>query len=394
MTSPCPLPQTLEAAHAEIVSAQAVIGTLSKKLAESLHENELLRQKIDKLCRRYFNNGSEKVSADQLAFAFARLAEAESAPAGANSLDLPELPGEEPKHLARRKPTGRKPFPPNLPRRRVVISAAPEERHCHCGDEKQVITEKVSERLGYEPGSFYVEELVREVSVCKKCHDGVTVPPMPPQAIDGCAATSGLLAHVVVSKYVEHLPLYRLERQFARMGVDLSRSTLCGQLELVEEALAPLGEELIKRVRAGPYIQFDDTSVRVLTEREGERYYGKVWVYLSPGEQLVAFDATTTREHIGPLEFLRGFSGYLQGDAFSGNLTLRHKAPVSIVGCMTHLRRKFVEALEKDPRAAYFVALIRRLYDIEEAALGGHPKPAINGHLKTGHHGKGSGPRR
>jgi transposase len=239
---------------------------------------------------------------------------------------------------------------------------------CHCGCQKKQIGEKVTEKLDYTPASLVVEQTIRPVFACEKCHDGVTVAPPPPQAVEGCAAGSGLLAHIVTCKYVEHLPLYRIEKCLERQGVHLSRSTMCGQLGLVEEALVPLGEEAVRQTRAGPYIQFDDTSVRVLAEDDKSRLYGKVWTYLSPLEQLVVFDATATREHTGPLEFLEGFSGYLQGDGYSGNLTLRNKAPVCIVGCMAHLRRYFVQALETDPRAAHFVALIRRLYEIESRA--------------------------
>jgi transposase len=357
------LPRTIEAAH-------AVIATLSEKLSQTLRENELLRQKIDKLCRRLFGQSSEKVSPDQLALAFAQLPQE-----AATEVDLPsaeivegteEAAGETVR--ARPSPTGRKAFPKHLPRQRVLVMPADEELTCGCGQRKKQIAEKVTERLDYVPASAMVVETVRPVFVCEKCHDGVTVAPAPTQAVDGSAAGSGLLAYIIVSKYVDHLPLNRLERIFARQGVELSRSTMCGQLALAEEALAPLGEEIARRLRAGPYLQFDDTSVLVQAEEDKGRFYGKMWTYHSPLERLVAFDATETREHVGPLHFLEGFEGYLQGDAYSGNLTLRNKSPVSMVGCMAHLRRYFVVALEKDPRAAHFIAVIKKLYEIEEQA--------------------------
>jgi transposase len=367
MTStPQQFPQTLEAAH-------AVIATLSEKLSQTVRENELLRQKIDKLCRRLFGKSSEKVSPEQLALAFAQLpqdaAETDS-PAPESVGAAEETAGEAPR--SRPSPTGRKAFPKHLPRQRVVVMPAAEDLTC-CGQAKTQIAEKVTERLDYVPASAVVVETVRPVLVCEKCHDGVTVAPAPTQAVDGSAAGSGLLAHIIVSKYVDHLPLNRLERIFARQGVELSRSTMCGQLALAEEALAPLGEEIARRIRAGPYLQFDDTSVLVQAEEEKARFYGKMWAYHSPLERLVAFDATETREHDGPLHFLQGFKGYLQGDAYSGNLTLRKKSPVFILGCMAHLRRYFVVALEKDPRAAHFIAVIKKLYEIEEEARGlGH----------------------
>lgn len=362
------LPRTLEAAH-------AVIATLSEKLSQTVRENELLRQKIDKLCRRLFGKSSEKVSPEQLALAFAQLPQDEATETESPSVEIVETAEETAVGASRSRPspTGRKAFPKHLPRERVVVLPAAEELTCSCGQAKTKIAEKVTERLDYVPASAVVVETVRPVFVCEKCHDGVTVAPTPTQAVDGSAAGSGLLAHIIVSKYVDHLPLNRIERIFARQGVELSRSTMCGQLALAEEALAPLGEEIARRIRAGPYLQFDDTSVLVQAEEEKARFYGKMWTYHSPLERLVAFDATETREHEGPLHFLRGFEGYLQGDAYSGNLTLRKKSPVFIVGCMAHLRRYFVVALEKDPRAAHFIAVIKKLYEIEEEARGlGH----------------------
>lgn len=359
-----PLPQTLEDAH-------AVIATLSEKLSQTLRENELLRLKIDKLCRRLFGKSSEKVSPEQLALAFAQLPTDEPPEPAAASFVAESSPETGAQERRRRpSPTGRKAFPKHLARKRIVVMPPAEELTCSCGAAKTQIAEKVTERLDYVPASAIVLETVRPVFVCQKCHDGVTVAPMPTQAVEASAAGSGLLAHLIVSKYVDHLPLNRLERIFARQGVELARSTMCGQLALAEEALAPLGEEIARRIRAGPYIQFDDTSVLVQAEEEKARFYGKMWTYHSPLERLVAFDATETREHQGPLEFLNGFEGYLQGDGYSGNLTLRKKSPVSTVGCMAHLRRYFVAALEKDPRAAHFIAVIKQLYEIEETGRG------------------------
>ena len=151
---------------------------------------------------------------------------------------------------------------------------------------------------------------------------------------------------------------------------------MCGQLALAEEALAPLGEEIARRLRAGPYLQFDDTSVLVQAEEDKARFYGKMWTYHSPLERLVAFDATETREHTGPLHFLEGFGGYLQGDAYSGNLTLRKKSPVFMVGCMAHLRRYLgfynderphTAHRGSPPSAAYYSSLSQQ-YALDRAA--------------------------
>jgi len=112
---------------------------------------------------------------------------------------------------------------------------------------------------------------------------------------------------------------------------------MCGQLDWPKRRSLPSGEEIVKRLRAGPYLQFDDTSVLVQAEEDKARFYGKMWTYHSPLERLVAFDATETREHVGPLHFLEGFEGYLQGDAYSGTSPCARRARV-MVGCMAHLR--------------------------------------------------------
>jgi transposase len=271
MTSPPQqLPRTLEAAH-------AVIATLSEKLSQTVRENELLKQKIDKLCRRLFGKSSEKVSPDQLALAFAQLPQEGATETDSLASESGEVAADAVGETvrARPSPTGRKAFPKHLPRHRVIVMPADEELTCGCGQRKTQIAEKVTERLDYVPASAVVVETVRPVFVCEKCHDGVTVAPAPTQAVDASAAGSGLLAHIIVSKYVDHLPLNRLERIFARQGVDLSRSTMCGQLALAEEALAPLGQEIVRRLRAGPYLQFDDTSVLVQAEEDKARFYGK-----------------------------------------------------------------------------------------------------------------------
>jgi transposase len=136
----------------------------------------------------------------------------------------------------------------------------------------------VAEKLEYEPASFVVIETVRAKYACPHCHDGVVEAPAPPQAVEKSLAGEGLLAHVVVSKYVDHLPLHRLEGIFARHGVDLSRTTLCGWVADVAAALAPIGDQLRREVTAATYLQTDDTPVTVLDDRAGS-IKGRLWTH-------------------------------------------------------------------------------------------------------------------
>jgi hypothetical protein len=191
--------------------------------------------------------------------------------------------------------------------------------------------------------------------------------PAPVQAVEKALAGEGLLAHVVVSKYLDHLPLYRLERIFLRQGVALSRSTLCGWVADVAAALAPIAAELRRQVVAASYLQTDDTTVTILDEQQGSRT-GRLWTYLDPLARQVAFDATLTHERDGPEAFLTDFRGALQADAYPGYDALYHTGRVREIGCWAHARRRFVEALQTDARAAHVVALVQQLYQVERAA--------------------------
>jgi hypothetical protein len=176
-----------------------------------------------------------------------------------------------------------------------------------------------------------------------------------------------LLAHIVVSKYVDHLPLYRLEQIFARDKIDLSRTTLCEWVAGVATALAPIGEHLRREITATDYLQTDDTSVTVLDERGGS-YKGRLWTYLDPIGRQVVFDATPTHERDGPERFLADFRGLLQADAYRGYDALYASGRVLEIGCWAHARRRFVEAFMTETTPARMIALIQQLYDVERAA--------------------------
>jgi transposase len=225
----------------------------------------------------------------------------------------------------------------------------------------------VSEKLEYEPASFVVIETVRPKYACPHCHEGVIEAPAPPQAVEKSLAGEGLLAHVVVSKYVDHLPLHRLEGIFARERLDLPRSTLCGWVADVATALTPIGEQLRREVVAADYLQTDDTTITVLDDRGGS-FKGRVWTYLDPLTNQVVFDATTTHERDGPAAFLAEFRGALQADAYCGYDALYQGGRVIEIGCWAHARRRFVEAFLIDTSAALMIALIQQLYQVEHAA--------------------------
>jgi transposase len=208
---------------------------------------------------------------------------------------------------------------------------------------------------------------VRAKYACPHCHDGVVEAPAPSQAIEKSLAGEGLLAHVVVSKYVDHLPLYRLEQIFAREQIDLSRTTLCEWVAAVATALTPIGEQPRREITATDYLHTDDTSITVLADERGGSYKGRLWTYVDPMARQVVFDATPTHERDGPDRFL-AVRGKLQADAYRGYDALYASGRVLEIGCWAHARRRFVEAFTTDTTPARMIAFIQQLYDVERTA--------------------------
>jgi len=348
----------------DLATARTLIATLHDELTRVQRENASLRHQLDLLCQRLFGKKSERVSPDQLRLAFAQLANEPGAGTEPIEMDSGERPG--PGRRRRIPPPGRRPLPEALPRQRVEIDLPEADKICACGHRKTRIGEAVTEKLEFVPASLRVIETARLKYACPHCHEGVVEAPAPPQALEKSLAGEGLLAHVMVSKYVDHLPLYRLERIFLRQGVDLSRTTLCGWVADVATALGPIGDELRRQVSAATYLQTDDTPVTILEQPGGSRK-GRLWTYLDPIGRQVVFDATPTHERDGPAAFLASFAGDLQADAYTGYDALYSTGRMREIGCWAHARRGFVEALTTDVRAALTVALIQQLYDVERA---------------------------
>ena len=361
MDQPRALSNTIE----DLTTARALIDSLQEQLTKSQREIAALRHELDILCQRLFGKKSERVDPRQLTLALEQLANERGPLTEPVEMDSGETPG---RGHARRRPTGRRPLPAHLPRRRVEIDVSEADKQCPCGQTRTRIGEDVSEKLEYEPASFVVVDTVRPKYACQDCHDAVVEAPAPPQAVEKSLAGEGLLAHVIVSKYVDHLPLHRMEGIFAREGIDLPRSTLCGWVADVTTALTPIGEQLRREITAADYLQTDDRTITLLDDRRGS-FKGRIWTYLDPLTNQVVFDATTTHERDGPAAFLAEFRGKLQADAYAGYDALYQTGRVIEIGCWAHARRRFVEAFMIDPSAALMIALIQQLYQIERDAI-------------------------
>ena len=247
-----------------------------------------------------------------------------------------------------------------------------EEKNCSCcGLPMDRIGEDVTRELEFEPAKLEAHIHVRPKYACRRCKQGVSTARIAPRPIPGGIAGPGLIAQVIVSKFGDHLPLYRLEDILTRHGVYLSRSTLCGWVKAAASLLEPLYDFQRQRVLQAAVMWTDDTHVRVLGGREGS-FKGYFWTYIGDQQHPYSvYDFTNSRSRDGPASFLESYSGYLHADAFTGYdaMFLDIGSNVLEVACWSHARRKFFDAVGSYPREAHQVLeWIRQLYDIEDRA--------------------------
>lgn len=241
-----------------------------------------------------------------------------------------------------------------------------------CGEPMRRIGQDESRELEFIPARLHVNVHILPKYACPTCRVGVASPPVPPKPVPGGIAGPGLVAFVVVSKFADHLPLYRLEDILTRHGVYLARSTLCDWVRNAALLLEPLAELQKALVLLSPIIWTDDTPVTVLGGDEPGSSTGRFWVYIGDAEHpYSAYDFTVSRERDGPAEFLKDYRGFLQADAYGGydGIYLNSQGGIIEVACWAHARRKFFDALSNAPREAnQMLEWIRQLYDIEDRA--------------------------
>ena len=264
----------------------------------------------------------------------------------------------------------RQALPAALPR--TDIHHEPEGKHCACGCQMIRIGEDISEKLDYQPGTFTVERHIRGKWACRQCETLVQAP-VPPHVIDKGIPTTGLLAQVLVSKYADHLPLYRQEKIFARAGVMLSRSTLAEWIGRTGVELQPLVDALQKELLTHSVLHADETPVAMLMPGKKQTHRAYVWAYASTRFapiQGVVYEFRPTRSGQEVRAFLAGWRGKLVCDDFSG-----YKASFNLgvieIGCMAHARRKFHELhiANKSQIAHQALNYMARLYEIEREII-------------------------
>lgn len=238
-------------------------------------------------------------------------------------------------------------LPENLPRQEVIIDLEEKDKVCvHDGAALKKIGEEVSEKLEIIPAKVFVQKTIRYVYACPCCDEGMKTAPAPKALLPKTMASPSLVAYMIIAKFMDGLPLYRQEKIFARIGVELTRQSMARWLIEVSQKLMPLYNLLQEDLLSRHYINMDETTVQVLKEN-GKKATSKsyMWVrYASGVNPIVIYDYYPTRSGQVPIELLEGFSGYLQVDGYDGYSMACEKNKLTRLGCMDHARRKFKDA--------------------------------------------------
>lgn len=340
----------------DVSALQAMVLKLNQKVVEIAQnyevENKLLRERVHQLEHQLYGRKSEKLSTPD-GFEQSSLFDSNEV-----TSPPPECQQREeitvPSH--KRKKRGRKGLSVELPRVEVYHEIVDSLKQCGCGSKMSRIGEEVSEQLEMIPARFWVVRHIRPKYACRNCegvkgNEGeltVKIAPTPPQLLPKTISTPSLLSHILVSKFCDSLPYYRQEKQFKRLGLELSRATMCNWTVKVAERCRALTELLRREILSGPLINIDETTFQVLKEPErrvnSDSY---MWVMRggSPEKVGVFYHYAENRSSVVASSILKGYRGYVQTDGYGAYNFLDHRDGIIHVGCWAHARRKFVDVL-------------------------------------------------
>ena len=347
----------------------AQIEALTQKLESAQRQLTTLQHQMEQLLKRLYGRKSEKINPGQLMFDDMVLQSLEQNAAvkaqfeDASATETVKKPRKASRHH------GRVPIPEHLERVEILLDVPEDEKiDADTGAPLKVISVEVSEKLEYRPGRLIVNVYKRPQYALPEASEstaGVIAASLPDHPIAKCKADVGLLSHLIVSKYADHLPLYRQNSILEREGVDIPRATQTSWLMQVYESIRPLETVLQKAVLERDVLFTDDTPVPLQVKGNGKVKKARLWVYLrgGPGPPLTAYDFSIDRSKTRPLEYLNDYQGYVHADAYGVYDELFKKEEIIEVGCWAHTRRKFDEAVSSRPQEATdILARIARLY--------------------------------
>jgi transposase len=354
----------LEILREEVRKKDELIVGLEGQIKRQQAMIERMQQQLEELLRRTYGRRSEKLDVNQLLMEGLIL----DADGEGRVQEEPEAPPPATPTRRRKKKGGRRPLPEHLPRQEIIVPVPEEEKICPLtGKERPFIGYEQSEKLEYVPETLRVNVYKREKygSPMGAEENGVLTAPVLPAVVSKCLADTGLLAHVAVAKFDDHLPLYRQERQLLRQGVEISRQTMASWLGQMGRGLRCLGELLGDLVLQSGVVHHDDTPVKMLDPGAGKTKETRLWVAVSgAGPPLVHFSFSTDRKQHTPIDFFEGYSGALMCDEYAGYVNVDC---ADLLSCWAHARRYVEKAQTTEPAFATEVLLeIARLYRIEE----------------------------
>jgi transposase len=357
----------------DIETLQRLVLEYQTRLRSRDLEIEQLKLQIARFQRMKFGRSSEQLDT-QIAQLELKLEELESQEASVAPVSSA---------TAERRRPARRPLPAHLPRQRIVHEPSSSNACSECGGVLHGFGEDVAEMLEYVPEHWKVIRHVRPKYRCAQC-ERIVQAAAPSRPIERGLAGAGLLAHVLVSKYCDHLPLYRQSQIYAREGIELDRSTLAEWVGEASSLMQPLVDKLGEYVLAAEKLHADDTPVPVLAPGMGKTKQGRLWAYVrddrpggSTDPPAVLFRYSPDRKGKHPCEHLEHFGGILQADGYAGfnGLYDRTEDPLTEAACWAHARRKFYDifAATNSPVAEEALKRIGKLYDIEEQIRGRLP---------------------
>jgi len=343
----------------------ALLQEMVRTRDAEIHNKDLLIEKLKHqlfgMKRSRFGSSSEAMAQLEMKLEDAEIAAASQKP------DADTAPAPEPDNKPKRRP-----LPDHLPRVDAIISAG--ESCTSCGGRLKPLGETVTEELEYVPGRFQVNRIIRPKLSCAGC-ETIHQAPLPSRPIERGRPGPGLLAHVLVSKYTDHLPLYRQSRIFAREDIDLDRSTLADWVGKSAMLLEPLAEAIGAHVKQGQAIFADDTPVGMQAPGTGKTKTARIWAYVrdevpwnGAGKPAAWYQFTPDRKGHHPEGHLSDFKGWMHADGYAGFNGLYEKGAVQEIACMAHIRRKFfdVHATQGSDIAAQALERIALLYQVEK----------------------------
>src|SRR5271156_4382612 len=351
-------------------------GMLKAMLLAERARAERLEQIIKELQRHRFGRRAETLPEDQLLLG---LEDVEQVAASRESEGEAAAPAERADRAARRH-INRGSLPAHLPRIEMVVDIEDHTCPC-CRNALHRIGEDCSERLDIIPAQMRVLVVRRPKYACRACGEVVVQAPAPARLIEGGLPTEATVAQVLVSKYADHLPLYRQTQIYARQGITLDRSTLADWVGRAAFILRPVHERLLTTLKTSTKLFADETTLPVLDPGRGRTKTGQLWAYAAddrpwggsdpPG---VAYVYAPDRKAERPISHLAGFKGILQVDGYGGYRVLAERGDVQLAFCWAHVRRRFYELAAAGPAPIASEALerIAGLYAIEGDIRGRH----------------------